>query len=225
MRSVIAFSAVGSLQEAIKPRDFVVPDQIIDRTKGIRPFTFFEDGVVGHVPFADPFDEGLAQVVRSCGRRSLQAAEGHEAVTLHDRGTLICMEGPQFSTRAESRLYRSMGGSVINMSALPEAKLAREAEMAYVMICMSTDFDSWHETNEAVTVEMVVGHLAANAVNARRFLGAVLDELSKREHAELVEARHVDGMIKSCISTSVKGRSKDALDKLDWLFPGSGHHR
>jgi len=142
VRTIVAFSAVGSLQEAIKPRDFVVPDQIIDRTKGIRPFTFFEGGIVGHVPFADPFDESLAKVVRKCGH----GLEG-EGVILHERGTLVVMEGPQFSTRAESKLYRSWGGSCINMSALPEAKLAREAEIAYQMICMSTDYDCWHETN------------------------------------------------------------------------------
>src|SRR5438034_5590182 len=100
------------------------------------------------------------------------------------------MEGPQFSTRAESNMYRAWGGSVINMSALPEAKLAREAEMAYQMICMSTDYDCWHETNETVTVEMVMGHMKANGANARRFVGAVLDELSKEEHGDLVKGKH-----------------------------------
>ncbi|KAH0125526.1 Methylthioadenosine phosphorylase, partial [Aureobasidium melanogenum] len=123
VRTIIAFSAVGSLQEEIKPRDFVVPDQVIDRTKGIRPFTFFEEGMVGHVGFADPFDEKLGAVVRKLGH-SLEGDNVH----LHDKGTIICMEGPQFSTRAESNMYRSWGGSVINMSVLPEAKLAKEAE-------------------------------------------------------------------------------------------------
>ena len=141
VRTIIAFSAVGSLQEAIKPRDFVIPDQIIDRTKGIRPFTFFEGGMVGHVGFADPFDEGIAKIVRQCGH----SLEG-DGVRLHDKGTVVCMEGPQFSTRAESNMYRAWGGSVINMSALPEAKLAKEAEIAYQMICMSTDYDCWHSS-------------------------------------------------------------------------------
>ncbi|KIV98816.1 S-methyl-5'-thioadenosine phosphorylase [Verruconis gallopava] len=216
VRTIIAFSAVGSLQEEIKPRDFVVPDQIIDRTKGVRPFTFFEGGFVGHVGFGDPFDEGLAKIVRRCGH----SLEG-EGVRLHDKGLLICMEGPQFSTRAESNLYRSWGGSVINMSALPEAKLAREAEIAYQMICMSTDYDCWHET-EDVNVAMVMANMKANAENARRFVGAVLDELTKEEHAEQVLAKHVEGGSKYAVSTAASGRSKEAVEKLEWLF-GKGY--
>lgn len=214
VRTIIAFSAVGSLQVEIKPRDFLVPDQIIDRTKGIRPFTFFEGGMVGHVGFGDPFDEGLAKIVRQCGH----SLEG-EGVRLHDRGLLICMEGPQFSTRAESNLYRSWGGSVINMSALPEAKLAREAEIAYQMICMSTDYDCWHET-EDVNVAMVMANMTANAQNARRFVAAVLDELSKEEHAQQVLAHHLEGQSKFCISTAEAGRNPDTLKKLNWMFPG-----
>jgi len=212
VRTIIAFSAVGSLQEEIKPRDFLVPDQIIDRTKGIRPFTFFEGGMVGHVGFGDPFDEGLAKVVRKCGH----SLEG-DGVRLHDRGLLICMEGPQFSTRAESNLYRSWGGSVINMSALPEAKLAREAEIAYQMICMSTDYDCWHEM-EDVNVAMVMANMTANAKNARRFIAAVLDELSKEEHAEQIMARHLQGQSKFCTSTSEAGRNPETMKKLRWLF-------
>ncbi|KKY17504.1 putative 5methylthioadenosine phosphorylase [Phaeomoniella chlamydospora] len=215
VRTIIAFSAVGSLQEHIKPRDFVIPDQIIDRSKGIRPFTYFESGFVGHVMFADPFDEGLARIVRQCGH----SLEG-DGVVLHDRGTIICMEGPQFSTRAESRMYRSWGGSVINMSALPEAKLAREAEIAYQMICMSTDYDCWRESEEVVTVELVMGHMKANSANARRFVGAVLDELSKAEHENLVKAKHIEGSSKFAVTTAPSARNKETLSKLDWLFPG-----
>ncbi|KAF2837407.1 Methylthioadenosine phosphorylase [Patellaria atrata CBS 101060] len=215
VRSIIAFSAVGSLQEEVKPRDFVVPDQVIDRTKGIRPFTFYEGGMVGHFGFGDPFDERLATIVRRCGH----SLEG-EGVVLHDKGTIICMEGPQFSTRAESNLYRSWGGTVINMSALPEAKLAREAEISYQMICMATDYDCWH-TTEDVNVEMVMGHMKANSENARRFVGAVLDELSKEEHSDQVQAKHYEGQAKFAGSiTAPAGRTKDALDKLNWLFPG-----
>ncbi|KAK5136760.1 hypothetical protein LTR08_002056 [Meristemomyces frigidus] len=215
VRTIIAFSAVGSLQEEIKPRDFVVPDQVIDRTKGIRPFTFFEGGMVGHVGFADPFDPALAKIVQQCGH-SL-AGEG---VRLHDKGTVVCMEGPQFSTRAESNMYRSWGGSVINMSALPEAKLAREAEIAYQMICMSTDYDCWHDSGD-VTVEMVMGNMKANAENARRFVGAVLDELSKDEHENLVLAKHVEGSVKFAGGiTAPAGRSKEAKERIAWLFPG-----
>ncbi|KAL2819594.1 nucleoside phosphorylase domain-containing protein [Aspergillus cavernicola] len=215
VRTIVAFSAVGSLQEEIKPRDFVVPDQVIDRTKGIRPFTFFEGGVVGHVPFGDPFDEGVAKVVRACGH----SLEG-DGVVLHDRGTIICMEGPQFSTRAESKLYRSWGGSVINMSCLPEAKLAREAEIAYQMICMSTDYDCWHASTEDVTVEMVMGHMKANAVNARNFVTAVLDELSADHHSDLIQAKHFAGAVKFGLSTSQANWSPEARERMNWLFPG-----
>lgn len=216
VRTIIAFSAVGSLQEAIKPRDFVIPDQIIDRTKGIRPFTFFEGGMVGHVGFADPFDEGIAKIVRQCGH----SLEG-DGVRLHDKGTIVCMEGPQFSTRAESNMYRAWGGSVINMSALPEAKLAKEAEIAYQMICMSTDYDCWHSSEESVTVEMVMGNMKANAENARRFVGAVLDELSKEEYKDLVAAKHLEGAMKFAGGiTAPAGRSQEAKEKLGWLFPG-----
>ncbi|KAI9730133.1 MAG: S-methyl-5-thioadenosine phosphorylase [Cirrosporium novae-zelandiae] len=216
VRTIIAFSAVGSLQEEIRPRDFVVPDQIIDRTKGVRPWTFFENGMVGHVGFADPFDGALAKVVRTCGH----SLEG-DGVKLHDQGTLVCMEGPQFSTRAESNLYRQWGGSVINMSALPEAKLAREAEIAYQMICMSTDYDCWHATTEDVTVEMVMGHMKANADNARRFVGAVLDELSKEEHKELVCAKHLEGQARFATGmTGREGRGEETVKRLRYLFPG-----
>ncbi|KAL2755618.1 hypothetical protein ACRALDRAFT_1051042 [Sodiomyces alcalophilus JCM 7366] len=216
VRTIIAFSAVGSLQEHIKPQDFVVPDQIIDRTKGVRPFTFFEGGVVGHVGFADPFDSGLADIVRSCASHM----DG-DGVVLHDKGTIICMEGPQFSTRAESNMYRSWGGTVINMSVLPEAKLAREAEMAYQMICMSTDYDCWH-SSEDVDVAMVIRNMEANSRNAKRLVGAVLDQLSKQEHSNLVLAKHWEGSSSGAVKFMTKpaGRNPEAMKKIEYLFPG-----
>jgi len=216
VRTVIAFSAVGSLQEEIRPRDFVVPDQVIDRTKGVRPFTFFEKGVVGHVGFADPFDAQVAEIVRQCGH-----ALAGDGVRLHDKGTIICMEGPQFSTRAESNMYRSWGGSVINMSALPEAKLAREAELAYQMICMATDYDCWHST-EDVDVAMVMGHMAANGGNAKRLIAAVLDELSKDEHKDLVQAKHWTGSSTGMLPFMTKkdGRGVEGKNNIEYLFPG-----
>jgi 5'-methylthioadenosine phosphorylase len=124
---ILSFSAVGSLRQEIAPRDFVLPSQIIDRTKGIRPSTFFEQGVVAHVGFADPFCPELAQLI-------LEHQAACEGVTFHSEKTLVCMEGPAFSTRAESHMYRSWGGDIINMSVLPEAKLAREAEIVYQMV-------------------------------------------------------------------------------------------
>ncbi|KAI9807569.1 MAG: hypothetical protein M1825_005509 [Sarcosagium campestre] len=228
VRTVIAFSAVGSLQEEVRPRDFVLPDQIIDRTKGVRPWTFFEHGLVAHVGFADPFDRRVAAVVARCAHALKPESEGEtNKVRLHDSGTLVCMEGPQFSTRAESKLYRAWGGAVINMSALPEAKLAREAEMAYQMICMATDYDCWRDSatdglhQESVSVEVVMGHMKANAGNARRLVGAVLDELTKEEHADLILAKHLEGQTRFAAGiTSPQGRGQEGLDKAKWLFPG-----
>lgn len=127
-------------------------------------------------------------------------------------------EGPQFSTRAESNMYRSWGGSVINMSALPEAKLAREAEMAYQMICMATDYDCWHST-EDVNVEMVMKHMAANSENAKKLIATVLDELLKKEHKDVVAGKRWEGG-SSFIMTKEAARPKSTVEKLSWLFPG-----
>ena len=158
---LLSVSAVGIMQEHIRPGDMVVPDQIFDRTKGIRPSTFFGDGIVGHVSLADPFcDElrgALAVAARACG------------ATVHEGGTYVCMEGPQFSTRAESNFYRaSVDATVIGMTAIPEAKLAREAEMCYAMLAMGTDYDCWHEEEEDVSVEAVIAILKANAALGNR---------------------------------------------------------
>ncbi|KAI9720533.1 MAG: S-methyl-5-thioadenosine phosphorylase [Chrysothrix sp. TS-e1954] len=228
IRTIIAFSAVGSLREEIAPRDFVVPDQIIDRTKGVRPFTFFEGGYVAHAGFADPFDVALSRVVSDVGAQRTSGSK----VKVHERGTLVCMEGPQFSTRAESNLYRSWGCDVVNMSALPEAKLAREAEIAYVMTCMATDYDCWRSAKPAstglstgeeegdVSVQGVMGHMKANAENASVFLSSVLDELSKEEHAALVRGEHLKGQMSMAAGiTGEAGRSKDAKERIEWLFP------
>ncbi|MCJ1392899.1 S-methyl-5-thioadenosine phosphorylase [Xylographa bjoerkii] len=231
VRCVVAFSAVGSLREEVKPRDFLIPDQVIDRTKGVRPWTYFEGGVVGHIGFADPFDNILRSII-------IQAIQGKsvlegEDIKLHETGTLICMEGPQFSTRAESLLYRSWSGSCINMSCLPEAKLAREAELSYAMICMSTDYDSWHSVNESVSVEMVMGHMAANAENAKRVVGAVLDMLGDEEQgvvdekgaergkvADVVGGKMWEGQTKGAGAMTKRGeRREETVEKLRWLFP------
>ncbi|RPA72073.1 putative 5'-methylthioadenosine phosphorylase [Ascobolus immersus RN42] len=216
VRTIIAFSAVGSLREEIRPRDFVIPDQVIDRTKGIRPFTFFEGGLVSHVGFAEPFDSKVRAIVHKAGVEGVLQG----GARLFEDGLLICMEGPQFSTRAESNLYRSWGGDVINMSALPEAKLAREAEIAYSMVCMATDYDCWRIGEEAVDVPAVMAHMKANAENARHLMAAVIEELQKEEYKDVVEAKHlVEGSKWGC-STADAGKSKEALEKLEWLLPG-----
>ncbi len=155
----LAVSAVGIMQEHIRPGDMVVPDQLFDRTKGIRPSTFFGEGIVGHVTFADPFCEELSHTV-------VEAAKNKKA-TVHEGGTYICMEGPQFSTRAESHFYRrTADATVIGMTALPEAKLAREAEMCYAMLAMGTDYDCWHESEEDVSIDAVLAILKANSEQA-----------------------------------------------------------
>lgn len=131
------------------------------------------------------------------------------------------VEGPQFSTRAESNLYRAWGGDVINMSALPEAKLAREAELVYQMICMATDYDCWHSSDD-VDVAMVMGHMKANGTNAKRLVGAVLDELSKLEHSDMVTGKHWEGQTAMAVKyiTKPAGRGKEAVEKIEWMFPG-----
>lgn len=147
VRQVLSISAVGSLQESLAPRSAVVPDQIIDRTTS-RARTFFDEGVVAHVGLADPFCSSLRSAVHT-------HAESSTSQVVVRAGTYLCIEGPQFSTRAESRLYRSWGADVIGMTAMPEARLAREAGMCYAMLAMVTDYDVWHETEEDVTVEAV----------------------------------------------------------------------
>ena len=157
----MAVSAVGIMQEQIKPGEMVVPDQIFDRTRGLRRSTFFGDGIVGHVAFADPFCQKLRQIVIAAAR--------DKGAIVHEGGTYICMEGPQFSTRAESHFYRrEVDAAVIGMTALPEAKLAREAEICYAMLSMGTDYDCWHETEEDVDIESVLEILKKNAVLANR---------------------------------------------------------
>jgi 5'-methylthioadenosine phosphorylase len=160
VRHVLSISAVGSLRLPLAPRHIVLPDQLIDRTRGLRPATFFGGGIVAHVAFAEPYCADLRRIVYGSAREVV----GDMA---HDGGTLVVMEGPQFSTRAESRLYRQVGGDLIGMTALPEAKLVREAGMCYCTLALVTDYDSWHEDEETVTVDMVVANMRANTEHAR----------------------------------------------------------
>jgi 5'-methylthioadenosine phosphorylase len=162
---IISVSAVGSMKEEIRPLDVVVPDQFIDRTRHRRD-TFFTDGVVAHVGLADPFCAELRKIlVAKCRELGLST---------HDGGTYLCMEGPQFSTRAESELYRSWGVSVIGMTNLTEARLAREAEIAYATLAFSTDYDCWRQGEETVTAEMVVANLTKNVENAKRLIELIV---------------------------------------------------
>jgi 5'-methylthioadenosine phosphorylase len=166
---ILSVSAVGSLREDYAPLDLVVPDQLFDRTK-VRPSTFFEGGLVAHVSFADPFCPYLSAQLWN----AIAAQPGLRA---HRGGTYLCIEGPQFSTRAESNVYRKLGCDIIGMTALPEAKLAREAEICYATIACVTDYDVWHESAESVTVEMVVANLNHNVANAQQVIRAVVGSL------------------------------------------------
>ena len=169
---IISASAVGSLKEEAKPLDMVIPDQFIDRTKH-RTSTFFGEGLIAHIAFGDPICPDLAQVVGDAVE-SLDLAESN----LHRGGTYICMEGPAFSTKAESNLYRSWGATVVGMTNLTEAKLAREAEIAYATLALVTDYDCWHDDHDSVTVEMIIGNLQKNAVNAQLVIKEAIKRLN-----------------------------------------------
>ena len=179
VRRVLAVSAVGSLQQHIEPLHAVVPDQIIDRTRG-RASTFFGEGLVAHIGFADPFCPDLSTWLAAAG-------DGAGAVT-HHGGTMIVIEGPAFSTRAESELYRSWGADVIGMTALPEAKLAREAELCYGSLCLVTDYDVWHEHEEDVTAGLILTNLRQNVELARKIVGATVAGLSDERECECGDA-------------------------------------
>ncbi len=165
VRHVISISAVGSMKEEIAPSHIVATDQLYDRTVS-RPRTFFGRGIVVHVTFDKPFCEPLRQILLAAGRE--------QGATIHDGGTYVCIEGPQFSTLAESETYRSWGVSVVGMTAIPEAKLAREAEMCYATMAMVTDYDCWHPSHESVTVAMVIQTLQQNTALAKQVVRAAV---------------------------------------------------
>lgn len=172
---ILSASAVGSLKEEYRPLDIVFPDQFIDRTFD-RSATFFGSGIVAHVGFAHPICKELSALAASC-------AEGHGA-RVHRGGTYVCMEGPQFSTLAESNLYRAWGADVIGMTNLQEAKLAREAEIAYATMAFVTDYDCWHPDHDHVTVEMIIGNLTQNARTAQKVIADVVERLDPSQRVD-----------------------------------------
>ena len=191
VRWLISVSAVGSLQASIRPRDMVVPNQFIDRTQQ-RPQTFFGEGCVAHVSLADPFCSRLSQLLSEAAESSLPKGQA-----LHRGGTYLCMEGPAFSTRAESELYRSWGCSVIGMTNHTEARLAREAELAYASLSMVTDFDCWHQDHDAVTVEMVMGNLRANAMATEPILRTLMQRISAERPASPAHTALANALVTS----------------------------
>ena len=179
VQSLLSLSAVGSMKEEIKPGDVVVVDQFIDRTRGLRKHTFFEGGLVGHVSFADPICKALAEVV-------CQATQ-NVTTRLHKGGTYLCMEGPQFSTRAESHLYRSWGVDVIGMTGIPEVKLAREAELCYATIAFSTDYDCWKEDEEAVSADKVLATIKKNVDTSKKIIQEVIPLIASKTSCECAQ--------------------------------------
>jgi 5'-methylthioadenosine phosphorylase len=176
---ILSASAVGSLKEDLRPLDIVIPDQFIDRTKG-RVSTFFGQGLAAHVGFAHPFCSRLSTIAYESGQQA--------GATVHKGGTYVCMEGPQFSTLAESKLYRSWGADIIGMTNLQEAKLAREAEICYSTIALVTDYDCWHPDHDSVTVEMIIANLTQNAKTAQAIIANAVDALPFERICECASA-------------------------------------
>lgn len=204
---IISASAVGSLKEAAKPLDMVIPDQFIDRTKN-RVSTFFGAGLVAHIAFGDPVCPNLAGVLADAVE-SLNLAE----VDLHRGGTYVCMEGPAFSTKAESQLYRSWGATIIGMTNLTEAKLAREAEIAYATLALVTDYDCWHPDHDNVTVEMVIANLQRNAINAQKVIQATVKILNTNPPQSAAHSA-----LQYAILTPREQISESAKEKLELLI-------
>lgn len=203
---LISVSAVGSLREDLPPGRLVVPDQVVDRTKGVRPFTFFGGGVVGHVGFDPPFCPEtravLCQAVETTGQQVVDGA------------TLCVMEGPQFSTRAESEFHRRNGFDLIGMTALPEAKLAREAEMCYVTLALVTDYDVWHPQHDSVTVETVVQVLQQNVANAQSVIVALIPLLTGERQCRCGSAlQHAIMTAPTLISAETRSRLELIIGK------------
>lgn len=180
VRYLISMSAVGSLREELKPLDMVLPDQFIDLTRR-RDSTFFGDGAVAHVSMAQPVCPEVADALA----RAIDEIGSAQPINLHRGGTYICIEGPQFSTQAESQWYRSMGASVIGMTNMPEAKLAREAQIAYATLAMVTDFDCWHPREAHVTAEMAIANLMKNAERAQQIIAAAIRIIGKERPSSI----------------------------------------
>jgi 5'-methylthioadenosine phosphorylase len=179
VEAIISVSACGSLKEELKPMDFVVPDQFVDRTRG-RISTFFTEGIVAHVAFADPISSEVADIVYNSAKQL--------KLTVHKGGAYVNMEGPQFSTKAESNLYRSWGMDIIGMTNMTEAKLAREAEISYATLAAVTDYDCWHPSHDSVTLEMILNYLNKNVANAKAILKLAIPAVGKLKSFSAADA-------------------------------------
>ena len=200
---VVAISSAGSFKPEIKPGDLVIPDQLIDRTRS-RVSTFFGEGIVAHIPFAEPFCPVLSQILYEAAKEA--------GATVHPKGTFVVMEGPAFSTRAESRLYRSWGADLIGMTALPEAKLAREAEICYAIIGCATDYDSWMERSEPVTIDVILNVQRQNIAAARKIIRLAVSRIPEKRTCECATA------LKTAIVTDPKLIPAKQKKKLNLLI-------
>jgi len=200
---IIAINSAGSFKSEIKPGDLVIPDQLIDRTRS-RVSSFFGGGIVAHIPFAEPFCPALSQI--------LYQAAGEVGASVHQGGTYVVMEGPAFSTRAESRLYRSWGADIIGMTALPEAKLAREAEICFAIIGCVTDYDSWHERHEPVTIDVVLNTQRQNVDTAKKIIKLAVSRIPQKRHCECATA------LKTAIVTASEAIPAEQKKKLRLLI-------
>ena len=206
VEQIISVSAVGSMKEAIVPGHIVIPDQFFDRTQGKRASTFFGQGVVGHVQFADPVCPELSVVIADAARSV--------GATVHEGGTYLCIEGPNFSTRAESNIYRSWGVDIIGMTNLPESRLAREAEICYATVALATDYDCWHDGHDDVSVEAVIAIIQQNVATARELIKTAVETIvqQRRErHCACAEALKFALMTESSL---IPDETKQALEPI-----------
>ena len=190
VRYILSLSAVGSLREEVRPLDMLIPDQFIDMTRK-RDNTFFGNGAVAHVSMADPVCPEVADRLA----RAFAATQGEQPIALHCGGSYVCIEGPQFSTRAESHWYRSMGASVIGMTNMPEAKLAREAQIAYATLAMATDYDCWHPREAAVTAEVAIANLQQNAARAKLIAAEAIRLLAQERPTSAAHSALASGLV------------------------------
>ena len=201
---IISVSACGSLKDELKPLDFVIPDQFVDRTNQARKYTFFDEGIVVHIGFAQPVCSNLVQ--------TLNEASSSSRANIHSKGTYLNMEGPQFSTLAESNLYRSWGMDIIGMTNMAEARLAREAEICYVTLAAVTDYDCWHPDHENVTLDIILDNLHKNVANSKKILKEFLLQVDEQESCSCREA------LKYAIVTDSKFVPEDTKKKLDIII-------
>jgi 5'-methylthioadenosine phosphorylase len=202
VEQIISISACGSLKEEIKPRDIVIPDQLFDRTRQ-RPYTFFGEGIVAHIGFANPYCPELSSILYQVAKDL--------GLSAHLGGTYVCIEGPQFSTKAESKVFRSLGFSIIGMTNLPEAKLAREAEICYATLGLVTDYDVWKE-GEEVSVDKVIANLLANIENVKKLVKSAIPRLERERKCECASA------LRYAIQTRKWAINRRTARKLDLLI-------